>query len=77
MRPTSSFGTRIPDDILFTPHGPNLNNEHEIQLIRTIYPNISIGNFAPHDIKRTAILTTLNKDVNYMNNLSRDKSLLL
>jgi hypothetical protein len=28
---------RIPDHILFTPHGPNHTNEYEIQLIRTIY----------------------------------------
>ncbi|KAF9302340.1 hypothetical protein BGZ91_009356, partial [Linnemannia elongata] len=35
---------KIPDNILFTPHGPNHNNEHEIQLIRTIHPNISNGN---------------------------------
>jgi len=61
---------RIPDHILFTPHGANLNDEHEIQLIRTIYPNISNGNFAPQDIKRTAILTTLNKDANHMNDLA-------
>jgi hypothetical protein len=62
--------TRITDHILFTPHGRNLNNEHEIQLIPTIYPNISNGNFAPQDIKRTAILTTLHKDVNHMNDLA-------
>ena len=45
-------------------------------MIRTIYPNISNDNyFAPRDIKCTAILTrvliltTLNTDFNYMNNL--------
>ncbi|KAF9294407.1 hypothetical protein BGZ91_010303, partial [Linnemannia elongata] len=52
----------MPDNILFTPHGDNHNNGHEIQLIRTMHPNISNGNFTPQDIKRTAIFTTLNKD---------------
>lgn len=51
----SDYNIRIPDHILFTTHGPNNNNEHEIQLIRTIYPNISNGNFTHEDIKRTAI----------------------
>ncbi|KAG0042122.1 hypothetical protein BGZ90_009520, partial [Linnemannia elongata] len=60
----------IPDNIIFTPQGPNHNNKHEIQLIRTIYPNISSGNFAPQDIRLTAILTTLNKDVNHMNDFA-------
>ncbi|KAI9235470.1 MAG: hypothetical protein BYD32DRAFT_463433 [Podila humilis] len=70
LRCLTPFGLRIPDHIHFTPHEPNLNSDHEIQLICTMYPNISKGNFTPRDIKRTAILPTLNKDVNHMNDLA-------
>ena len=61
---------RIPDHILFTPHGSNLNHEHEIQLIHTVYSNISNGSFASQNIKCTAVLTTVNKNVNHINDLA-------
>lgn len=39
------YTTGIPNYVLFTPNGLNLNNEHEIQLTRSIYPIISSGSF--------------------------------
>jgi hypothetical protein len=61
---------RIPDNLLFSPNGPNIDYDHEKQLIQAIYPNISNGRFSPLDVLGTAILTTLNKDVDLMNSLA-------
>jgi len=61
---------RIPDDILFTPLGEPINDSHEKQLIRKVYPDITKVQLSPEILRDSAILTTLNADIDKLNHLA-------
>ena len=65
---------RIPDDILFTPVGPSINNSHERQLIKAIYfPNSSSTTATTPTravLQDSIILAPRNSDVDLLNRLA-------
>jgi len=61
---------RIPDDIVFTPLGEPINDSHEKQLIREVYPDTTKVQLSPEILRDSAIFTTLNADVDKLNHLA-------
>jgi ATP-dependent DNA helicase PIF1 len=55
---------RIPNNVILTTTGENMDNNYEKQLIRATFPEINTPNISPNMFIERAILCPLNADVN-------------
>jgi hypothetical protein len=63
---------RIPDAYIFHPTNPSETNTPAKQLIKEIYHDLRATQLQPNFLIERAILTTLNEDVNKLNDIATD-----